>query len=41
MNIRTHTLHYEHLRETEPAHHLEIDEVATDIFIIDVRVFYI
>lgn len=26
---------YEHLRVTEPAHYLEIDEVATHAFIVD------
>jgi hypothetical protein len=34
MNARTHTLPYEHLRETEPAHNLEIDEVVTYAFIV-------
>ena len=28
MNAHTHTLSYEHLRETEPAYHLEIYEVT-------------
>lgn len=27
MNVRTHTLSYEHLRDTEPIQHLEVVEV--------------
>jgi hypothetical protein len=33
MDAHAHTMYlYEHFRETEPAHHFEIDEVATDAF---------
>ena len=42
MIARTHTRTpylYEHLRQTEPAHHLEINEVAPDGFVVDENVF--